>query len=296
MASDKKEKTVKIGIDFGTTNSFAGILHGDRVMPLVAGKESFGYPSVFYYDGKQELTGSIALKRAALHPENAVISIKKKLTEREIVLGGRAFTPRQIVARIISYVVNSAEEMLEQQYFISYDEMEAVITVPVDFSNAEIEVIRRAAGDVKLKNGKRLQVTGVIAEPCAAAIEYFGMARNSTIGTGALVYDLGGGTFDVALVQKTENQAVPYEVVDQIGIHDLGGDDWDAVMEQLVQKKYKQEFNTEAIPTRVKKIIRANARGWKEELTENQVTTVYVDGEEEFETDVTNMNSRRYIW
>ncbi|MDO5336448.1 MAG: Hsp70 family protein [Eubacteriales bacterium] len=259
------EKVVKIGIDFGTTYSFAGFLHGDRVMPLIPAKETYGIPSVFYYDGKKQLIGKLAVSRATAHPENAVFSIKRNLHQKELTVGGRTFTPKEIVTAIIGYVVECAEKMLEEQYFVEYDRMEAVITVPVDFNNPRIRLIREAAREVRLKNGTRLSITGVIPEPCAAAIEYFGLVPQEE--RDILVYDLGGGTFDVALVHSSKETSEPYEVIDQIGESSLGGDDWDRALADWVMEQYEREKGKKLPGTALRELL-VSARNCKQELTE----------------------------
>lgn len=181
-------KTIKIGIDFGTSYSFAGFQHGDFVMPLIPAKERYGIPSVFYYDGSTKLVGRMAEKRARNKPDCVVYSIKRNLGQKEFCVGGTTFSSKELVKEIIDYVVQCAEEQLKTVYMEEYDSIEAVITVPVEFLEPELKLIRDAASEVVLNNGTNLQVTGVLPEPVAAAIEYFGIKKVEN--TNILVYDL----------------------------------------------------------------------------------------------------------
>lgn len=258
-------KTVRIGIDFGTTYSFAGFEHGDFVMPLIPSKETYGIPSVFFYDGKNKLVGRMAESRAIKNPKYAVRSIKRNLSKETFTVADKTFSNKKIVTEIISYIVSCAENQLTNVYLEEYDEIEAVITVPVDFSEPMKQLIREAAAAVKLSNGMKLHITGVIPEPVAAAIEYFGIKKETD--ANILVYDLGGGTFDAALVQAHADGAVPYEVIDQEGDRKLGGDDWDGVLADWIAGKYEQEFGRKPAPE-LRELFLREARKFKEELTE----------------------------
>lgn len=267
-----EKKVVKVGIDFGTTNCFVAFVHGDDVRSLVPSKERFGIPSVFYYDGQRILVGQIAADRAKRHPENAVFSIKRKLRQTSVRAGGKDFKPKEIITNIISYIMECAEMMLAQQYMVEYDAVEAVVTVPVDFLNPEIQLIRQAAKEVKLKSGKPFYVTKMLPEPCAAAIEYFGMTGQED--SDILVYDLGGGTFDAALVHANQT-GEPYEVIDQVGNSALGGDDWDEKLGEWLLKQYERAYGITANEVMRRDFIR-EARVWKHELTDLQETEASV--------------------
>ena len=235
-------KTIKIGIDFGTSYCFCGAQFGDAVMPLIATTERYGVPSVFYYDRGQKLTGRQAERAAGRRPAYAVRSVKRKLGDDPFKLGeeGREFSPAEVVEEIIAGIVRDAETQLEQSYLEEYDELEAVITVPVDFSEPRKQLIMEAARRVRLKNGKNLRVTGVIPEPVAASIEYFGIKKERD--ANIIVFDLGGGTLDVALVRANAASAgIPYEVLDQEGNPKLGGDDWDEKLAAYLESLWLKE-------------------------------------------------------
>lgn len=263
--------TIRIGIDFGTTYSFIGFKNGDNVMPLIPSKETYGIPSVFYYDGKNKLVGRKAETRAMKHPEYAVKSIKRKMKREKVFRLGEGeeieqFTSSQIVTEIISYLVECAEEQLTQAFLEEYDEIEAVITVPVDYSEPMKNLIRNAASRVTLRNGSKLHITGVIPEPIAAAIQYFDIRGDEK--SQILVYDLGGGTFDLAIVESYgKNRDIPYKVVDQEGDHELGGDDWDLALARWIEEQYEVESGEKAT-SKLKEEFLLIARNVKQELTE----------------------------
>lgn len=261
------KKIVKIGIDFGTSYSFIGFKHGDVVMPLISSRENYGIPSVFYYDGRQKLVGRQAHNQAEKKPEFGVRSVKRKLDEKSFVLAGKTFTPDDVVYEILASIVQGAEQQLEL-YMVDYDEMEAIITVPIEFRETLKYRIRKAAERITIKNGTKLRVTGVIPEPIAAAIEYFGV-KNETDST-ILVYDLGGGTFDAAIVRANEEgERIPYRIIEQGGDKKLGGDDWDKVVADWLKKEYIKQTNGE-VTQQVEKILLSEARQIKEELTTMQ--------------------------
>lgn len=259
-------KIIRVGIDFGTTYSFIGFEHGDKVMPLIPSKETYGIPSIFYYDGKNKLVGRMAERRSGKHPEYTIRSIKRKLRENIFDIGGKQFTSKEIVKEIFSYIIQSAEEQLSSVYLEEYDEMEAVITVPVDFSEPMKNLIKEAAGEIVLKNGKKLKINGLIPEPIAASIEYFGLKKEKD--ARILVYDLGGGTFDVAIVQAhAADTEIPYEIISQEGDKSLGGDDWDRELANWIEKQYEENFGEKAT-NKLRETFLIEARKIKEELTE----------------------------
>lgn len=271
-------KTIRIGIDFGTSYSFAGFQHGDFVMPLIPAKERYGIPSVFYYDGTSKLVGRMAEKRGKNKPDCVVYSIKRNLGQKAFSVGGRVFSVKEVVKEIISYIIQCAEEQLKTVYMEEYDSIEAVITVPVEFLEPELNLIREAASEVVLGNGTNLQITGVLKEPVAAAIEYFGMKKEEKINI--LVYDLGGGTFDTALVCASPEGEFPYKVIDQDGDRKLGGDDWDRMLAVWMAARYRETFQTEPSFEILEQLLR-EAKTYKEDLTEVESVNdeVMIEGE-----------------
>ncbi len=281
-----KKKVIKIGIDFGTNYSFACFVHGDAVCSLVPSNETYGIPSVFFDDGKTKLVGRMAERRAAKRPECAVRSVKRKMKEKYVLQrGDTKYTPEMVIEEIISYIVRVSEQQLTNVYMEEYDEIEAVIAVPVDFSEPMINMIKEAAGRVRLSNGNPLIVTSLIKEPVAASIEYYGVKKEKD--AMILAYDLGGGTFDAAIVEACSKGKTPYRVLDQEGDSALGGDNWDQALADHLMERY--EAQTGKKPGRTAEVdFLLEARRVKEELTDlnESNASVMVEGRY-FETDVT---------
>lgn len=286
------KKVVKIGVDFGDSFSFSAFIHGESVMPLIPGKEYYGIPSVFYHGDGREYVGRLAEQYARRAPRNVVYSVKRNLDQPYIEAGGKQFTPSEIVTKIITYVLQCAEERLMSEYpDVEYDEMEVAVSVPVSFEYSKVRLIRKAAEAAVLKSGKKIYITGVIQEPCAAALEYFSKTKQTD--ADIIVYDLGGGTFDAALVSAVEAGEAPYEVIDQIGISDLGGDDWDAALCDLVAAKYEEETGKK-MPDRLKKENMRKIRDAKHELTDYESTSVDImERGSEYEFEITREEFER---
>lgn len=272
-----------IGVDFGTCYSSAGFINGDRVMALVPREERNvrRVPSVFFHDRKRTLTGSRAALAGALYPQFVVEAVKKKLEEPFFVLDDREYEPEEIVREILRYLIAGAEQSLREEFHSQEaDEnpdkpLEIVITVPVKFSEPRKKMIRDAAQGIVLESGRKVKVIAVIAEPVAAAVEYLGLSAADD--KSILVYDLGGGTFDTAIVQAVDNPKEPYIVIGQDG-KGIGGNDWDRRLLQLMEEKLRAEM-TELSGERREALLQANhhallteARRIKEELSELEET------------------------
>ena len=207
-----------IGIDLGTTNSEVAVVEdgrpriiavdGQRILPSVVGLGDDG----------TLLVGEAARNQYALYPERTVRSIKRRMGEDEkVVMGDQAYTPQEISALILRRLKQAAEDDLGQSI------AKAVITVPAYFSDAQ----RQATRDAGALAG--LEVVRIINEPTAAALAY---EADHTETKTILVYDLGGGTFDVSVVRLTKEVT---EVLASHGNNQLGGDDFDAkIVDHLV--------------------------------------------------------------
>ncbi len=204
-----------IGIDLGTTNSEAGYLEGGtpKIMPSAEGSTYGGkmFPSVVAItkDG-QVLVGEPAKRQAVLNPENTVMQVKRKMgTDHKISMGGKTFTPQEISAMILRKIKTDAEAFLGEEV------KQVVITVPAYFNDNQ----RQATKDAGKIAG--LDVLRLVNEPTAAALAY-GLDKK---GEGKIaVLDLGGGTFDVTLMEMGEGV---FEVVSTSGDTQLGGMDMD---------------------------------------------------------------------
>ena len=216
MASNKI-----LGIDLGTTNSAFAVMEGGDPEIIVNSEGERTTPSVVAFDDGERLVGKPAKNQAVKNPEQTVQSIKRHMGEADyaVELDGEEYTPEQVSAMILQKIKRDAEEYLG-------DEVEkAVITVPAYFSDRQ----RQATKDAGEIAG--FEVERIVNEPTAAAMAY-GLDDESD--QTVLVYDLGGGTFDVSVLDLGGGV---YEVKATNGDNDLGGDDWDeAIIDYLADE------------------------------------------------------------
>lgn len=217
-------KEVILGIDLGTTNSCVSILDGDkpRVLETPEGKRTV--PSVVSFKNNEFIVGEAA-KRQMITNINTVASIKRKIgTNEKVKLGDKMFTPEEISAKILSYIKDYAEQK------IGHKVSKAVITVPAYFNDAQRTATKNAG---KIAG---LQVERIINEPTAAALAYG--ADKTDKEQKILVYDLGGGTFDVSVLDMADGS---FEVLATSGDNHLGGDDWDQKIIDWLLAEIKSE-------------------------------------------------------
>ncbi|EMA50570.1 molecular chaperone DnaK [Halococcus thailandensis] len=215
MASNKI-----LGIDLGTTNSAFAVMEGSDPEIIVNGEGDRTTPSVVAFTDDERLVGKPAKNQAIQNPDRTVESIKRFIGEDHTVeIDGEDYTPEEISALILGKIKRDAEEYLG-------DEIEkAVITVPAYFSDSQ----RQATKDAGEIAG--FDVERIINEPTAASMAY-GLDDDSD--QTVMVYDLGGGTFDVSVLDLGGGV---YEVVATNGDNDLGGDDWDeAIIDHLAEE------------------------------------------------------------
>ncbi len=216
-----------IGIDLGTTNSCVAVLEAGvpKVIPNPEGSRTT--PSVVAFKKGEKIVGESA-KRQALTNPNTVSSIKRKMgTAEKVELEGKEYTPEQISAMILSYMKDYAEAYLGEKVD------KAVITVPAYFEDAQRQATKNAG---KIAG---LEVERIINEPTAAALAY-GLEKNE--GQTILVYDLGGGTFDVSILELGDGV---FEVKATAGNNHLGGDDFDERIIDYLVKEFKKENNVD---------------------------------------------------
>ena len=214
-----------IGIDLGTTNSCVAVMEGSEAKVIANAEGGRTTPSVVAFKDGEIQVGEIA-KRQAITNLNTVSSIKRKMGSNEKVeVNGKSYTPQEISAMILQNLKATAESYLGQKV------TDAVITVPAYFNDAQ----RQATKDAGRIAG--LNVKRIINEPTAAALAY-GIDKTDKEQT-ILVYDLGGGTFDVSILSLADGT---FEVVSTAGNNHLGGDDFDQVIiDYLVSEFKKQE-------------------------------------------------------
>ena len=212
-----------IGIDLGTTNSCAAVLEAGapKVIPNPEGSRTT--PSVVAFKKGERIVGESA-KRQALTNKNTVSSIKRKMgTSEKVELEGKDYTPEEISAMILSYIKDYAESYLGEKVD------KAVITVPAYFNDAQ----RQATKDAGKIAG--LEVERIINEPTAAALA-FGIDKLEKEQR-VLVFDLGGGTFDVSILEIGDGT---FEVLATAGNNRLGGDDFDKVIIDYLAEEFKK--------------------------------------------------------
>ena len=212
-----------IGIDLGTTNSCVAVLEAGvaKVIPNPEGSRTT--PSVVSFKKGEKIVGESA-KRQALTNPNTISSIKRKMgTDEKVELEGKKYTPEEISAMILSYMKDYAEAYLGEKVD------KAVITVPAYFNDAQRQATKNAG---KIAG---LEVERIINEPTAAALSY-GLDKQE--GQTILVYDLGGGTFDVSILELGDGV---FEVKSTAGNNHLGGDDFDQRIIDYLVKEFKKD-------------------------------------------------------
>ena len=211
-----------IGIDLGTTNSAVAVVEAGNPQILINSEGGRTTPSVVAYANNQIIVGSLAKRQAVANPANTVYSIKRKMgTTEKTTLGGKEYTPEEISAKILQKLKKDAEESLNQKI------TKAVITVPAYFSDSQ----RKATKDAGKIAG--LDVLRIINEPTAAALAYgLDKKHEHTI----LVFDLGGGTFDVSILELDDGV---FEVKATSGDNQLGGDDFDQKIVDYLVSEFK---------------------------------------------------------
>ena len=209
-----------VGIDLGTTNSVVAVLEGGEPTVIANAEGNRTTPSIVAFKSEEVLVGELAKRQAITNPDNTVRSIKRHIgTNWKKNFEGKDYTPQEISARILQKLKRDAES------YLGDDVTDAVITVPAYFNDAERQATKEA-GQIA-----GLNVLRIINEPTAASLSY-GLENNED--QKILVFDLGGGTFDVSILEISEGV---FEVKSTSGDSKLGGDDWDQrVMDWLIEK------------------------------------------------------------
>ncbi|MFV8481140.1 molecular chaperone DnaK [Mycoplasma sp. 653B] len=219
-------KEIVLGIDLGTTNSVVTVMENKQPVVLENPNGKRTTPSVVAFKGNEIIVGDAAKRQVETNP-NTVVSIKRLMgTDKTVHVNGKDYKPEEISAMILSYMKDYAEAKLGKKV------SKAVITVPAYFDNAQREATK-IAGKIA-----GLDVLRIINEPTAAALA-FGLEKTHK-SMKVLVYDLGGGTFDVSVLEL-ENGT--FEVLSTSGDNHLGGDDWDHEIVEWLIKKIKDEHS-----------------------------------------------------
>ncbi|MCX9080654.1 MAG: Hsp70 family protein [Candidatus Methanoperedens sp.] len=214
-----------LGIDFGTTNSKMAYILLDEPVMIENAEGKKITPSIVYFRNEEEVVvGEIAKRNLIVNPENTISSIKREMgTDFKKKIGRHKFPPEYIGAHIFKKLVDDAEKQLGKKF------TEAVVSVPANYSDGQRQAIKDAA-EIAGINIRRL-----INEPTAAALAY-GIREDRD--KRVLVYDFGGGTFDVSILSVSSGF---FDVDSSVGEHKLGGDDIDArIVEHVSKKLYEQ--------------------------------------------------------
>lgn len=253
-------KEVIIGIDLGTTNSVVSYIQADgkvKVIPNPEGKNTTPSAVAFKASG-EEIVGDAAKRQAVINPDT-ILSIKRLMGTNEkvkVASLNKSFSPQEISAKILGYLKKYAEDSLGQAI------TKAVITVPAYFNDAQ----RQATKDAGQIAG--LEVLRIINEPTASALAYGLESKKSGK---VLVYDLGGGTFDVSILDIGDGT---FEVISTAGDNRLGGDDWDLEVVKFIQEEIKSQFNVTLADKMALQRFKDAAEKAKIELSSSLETTI----------------------
>lgn len=216
-----------IGIDLGTTNSCLSVMEGGEAKVIANPEGNRTTPSVVAFKNGERIVGDAA-KRQLITNKDTVYSIKRLMgTNQKVTLEGKEYTPQEVSAMILTYLKSYAEAYLGEKV------EKAVITVPAYFNDAQ----RQATKDAGKIAG--LDVVRIINEPTASALA-FGSDKESSKEQKILVYDLGGGTFDVSILDIADGT---FEVLSTNGDTHLGGDDFDEAIINWLADNFKRENN-----------------------------------------------------
>ncbi len=221
-------KEVILGIDLGTTNSAVAIMDGKKSIILENPEGKRTTPSVVSFKGDEIIVGDAAKRQMITNP-NTIVSIKRHMGEKYTVdIEGKKYTPEEISAKILSYIKSFAEKK------VGHKINKAVITVPAYFNDSQRQATKNAGRIAGL------EVERIVNEPTAAALAY-GLEKTDKEQK-ILVFDLGGGTFDVSVLDMSEGT---FEVVSTSGDNELGGDDWDRAIMDWIIAEAKKDHNVD---------------------------------------------------
>src|SRR6201994_3209120 len=249
-----------VGIDLGTTNSVVAVLEGGEPTVIANAEGSRTTPSVVAFAKNAEvLVGEVAKRQAVTNVDRTIRSVKRHIgTDWSVTIDGKKFTPQEISARVLQKLKRDAEAYLGEKI------TDAVITVPAYFSDAQRQATKEA-GTIAALNLLR-----IVNEPTAAALAY-GLDKGEKEQT-ILVFDLGGGTFDVSLLEIGDGVI---EVKATNGDNHLGGDDWDQKVIDWLVEKFKGAHGIDLTKDKMAmQRLREAAEKAKIELSASQQTSI----------------------
>lgn len=223
-----------IGIDLGTTNSAVAVLEGNEAKSSLTPEGNRTTPSVVSFKNGEIQVGEVAKRQAVTNP-NTISSIKRHIGEAgyKVDVEGKSYTPQEISAMILQYIKGFAEDYLGEKV------EKAVITVPAYFNDAQ----RQATKDAGKIAG--LEVERIVNEPTAAALAY-GLDKTDR-DEKILVFDLGGGTFDVSILELGDGV---FDVLSTAGDNHLGGDDFDNKIIDYMVAEFKKKTALTCLKTK----------------------------------------------
>ena len=250
-----------VGVDLGTTNSVVAVLEGGEPVVVPNAEGSRTTPSVVGFSKTGEiLVGEVAKRQAITNPDRTIRSVKRHMGAKDwsVDVDGKGWTPQEISAQILNKLKRDAEAYLGDTV------TQAVITVPAYFDDAQRQATKEA-GQIA-----GLEVLRIINEPTAAALAY-GLDKQQTEQT-ILVFDLGGGTFDVSLLEIGEGVV---EVKATHGDTQLGGDDWDQRVIDWLADRFKGNYSIDLVKDRMAmQRLKEAAEKAKIELSQVTETTI----------------------
>ncbi len=248
-----------VGIDLGTTNSVVSVMEGGEPTVIANAEGARTTPSVVAWSKSGEvLVGEVAKRQAVTNPDRTVRSVKRHIgTGWTVDIEGRAYTPQEISARVLMKLKRDAEAYLGEEV------TQAVITVPAYFDDAQRQATKEA-GEIA-----GLEVLRLVAEPTAAALAYgLDKSDEQTI----LVFDLGGGTFDVSVLEIAEGV---FDVKSTAGDSRLGGDDWDDALIEWMVTSFRNDHGVDLSKDRMAmQRLKEAAEKAKIELSSSQETSI----------------------
>ena len=251
------------GIDLGTTYSCIAYVDDRGIAQVI--KNSDGNtttPSVVAFDGKTITVGESAKEEAVLKPNETVSLVKSKMGKTDTVIkyNGKNISPEEVSSYILKKIANDASEQLSEPV------KDVVITCPAYFGTAE-RMATKKAGEIA-----GLNVLEIISEPTAAALDY-GCAETHDDKT-ILVYDLGGGTFDVTIMRITSDRI---EVICSDGDHDLGGKNWDALLMRYILKEFEEKNGSVELDASSQQDLRLKVEKLKKQLSSKPQASSMID-------------------
>jgi len=256
-----------VGIDLGTTNSVVAVLEGGEPTVIANAEGAHTTPSVVAFAKSGEvLVGEVAKRQAVTNVDRTIRSVKRHMgTDWTVQIDDKNFTPQQISAFVLQKLKRDAESYLGETV------TDAVITVPAYFSDAQRQATKEA-GEIA-----GLNVSRIVNEPTAAALAY-GLDKGDSDQT-ILVFDLGGGTFDVSLLEigKDDDGFATIEVKATSGDNHLGGDDWDSRVVEWMVKKFKDNNGVDLAQDKIAmQRLQEAAEKAKIELSASSETTIHL--------------------